>query len=105
MTLIQRPVDTIYFADREDGTDYGPITVTDTNTYVDYYDVWQPGHLPYLPNGTESPRNGGGNTARRVAINRHAKTDGLLYFDTHASAKKTKLIDRKSTRLNSSHLG
>jgi prepilin-type N-terminal cleavage/methylation domain-containing protein len=92
MTLIQRPVDTIYLADREDGTDYGPITATDPNSYADYYDVWEPGHLPYLPNGTESPRTGAGNSARRVAINRHAKGAALLYFDTHVAVKKTKLI-------------
>jgi prepilin-type N-terminal cleavage/methylation domain-containing protein len=92
MSLIQRPVDTIYLADREDGTDYGPITVADPNTYSDYYDVWQPGHLPYLPSGAESPRNGYGNMARRVAINRHARGSDLLYFDTHAAVKKTRLI-------------
>ena len=93
MTTIQRPVDTIYLADREDGTDYGPISLADPNSYSDYYDIWQPGHLPYLPNGSVSPRNGAGNTARRVAISRHSNSsDDLLYFDTHAATKKTKLI-------------
>ncbi len=29
ITIIQRPVDTIYLADREDGTDFGPITIAD----------------------------------------------------------------------------
>jgi prepilin-type N-terminal cleavage/methylation domain-containing protein len=92
MTTIQRPVDTIYLADREDGTDYGPITMTDPNSNSDYYDVWYPGHLPYLANGTVSPKNGMGNTARRVAINRHGRGSALLYFDTHAATKKAKLI-------------
>jgi len=92
MTLIARPVDTVYLADREDGTDYGPITVTDPNTYSDYYDVWSPTYLPYQPNGTENPRNGAGNGGRRVALNRHSRTDNLLYFDTHAASKKTKTI-------------
>jgi prepilin-type N-terminal cleavage/methylation domain-containing protein len=92
LTTIQRPVDTIYLADREDGTDYGPITVTDTTSNSDFYDVWQPGHLPYLANGTESPKNGVGNSGRRVAINRHARGSAMLYFDTHSAAKKTKLI-------------
>jgi prepilin-type N-terminal cleavage/methylation domain-containing protein len=92
ITMIQRPVDTIYLADREDGTDYGPITTADPNTYSDYYDVWEPGHLPYLANGTVSPRNGLSNNARRVAISRHANSDALLYFDTHAATKKTRLI-------------
>jgi prepilin-type N-terminal cleavage/methylation domain-containing protein len=92
MTTIQRPVDTIYLADREDGTDYGPVTAIDPTSNSDYYDIWTPGHLPYLSNGTESPRNGAGNTARRVALNRHAKGSALLYFDTHAAAKKARLI-------------
>ena len=92
LTMIQRPVDTIYLADREDGTDYGPITTADPNTYSDYYDVWEPSHLPYQPNGTENPRNGVGNSGRRVAINRHTKSAALLYFDTHAAVKKTRLI-------------
>ncbi len=92
MTTIQRPVETIYLADREDGTDYGPITTADPNTYSDYYDVWKPSHLAYQPNGTVSPRNGVGNDGRRVAINRHSKTAALLYFDTHSAVKKTRLI-------------
>jgi hypothetical protein len=92
MTTIQRPVDTIYLADREDGTDYGPITVADPNSNSDYYDIWMPSHLPYLPNGAVSPRNGVGNDGRRVAINRHANCAALLYFDTHSAVKKSKLI-------------
>ncbi len=92
ITMIQRPADTIYLADREDGTDFGPITATDPNTYSDYYDVWEPGHLPYLANGAVSPRNGASNNARRVALSRHGKSDALLYFDTHAALKKTRLI-------------
>ena len=92
ITTIQRPVDTIYLADREDGTDFGPITMADPNTYSDYYDVWEPSHLPYLANGTVTPRNGASNNARRVALSRHTKSDALLYFDTHAATKKTRLI-------------
>jgi prepilin-type N-terminal cleavage/methylation domain-containing protein len=92
ITMIQRPVDTIYLADREDGTDFGPITTTDPNTYSDYYDVWEPSHLPYLANGSVSPRNGLSNNARRVAISRHSNSDAVLYFDTHAATKKTRLI-------------
>jgi prepilin-type N-terminal cleavage/methylation domain-containing protein len=92
MTTIQRPTETIYLADREDGTDYGPITATDPNTFSDYYDVWRPDHLPYKPNGTESPRTGAGNDARRVAMSRHGKGPALLYFDTHAAMQKARLI-------------
>ena len=92
ITLIQRPVDTIYLADREDATDFGPITAADPYSYSDYYDVWEPSHLPYLPNGTESPRNGVSNNGRRVALKRHTKSANLLYFDTHAGGKKTRSI-------------
>lgn len=92
LTTIQRPVDTIYLADREDGTDFGPITTQNPNQYSDYYDVWESGHLPYRPNGTENPRNGAGNSARRVASRRHGIGSALLYFDTHAAVKKARLI-------------
>jgi prepilin-type N-terminal cleavage/methylation domain-containing protein len=93
MSSIRRPVDTVYLADREDGTDFGPITTTDPNTYADRYDVWKPVHLPYAANGTANPRNNGGSSdARRVAINRHGKGSALLYFDTHAAVKRTKTI-------------
>jgi len=92
ITMIQRPVDTVYLADREDGTDFGPITATDPYAYSDLYDVWEPSHLPYLPNGKESPRNGVSNNGRRVALNRHTKNANLLYFDTHVGGKKTRLI-------------
>ncbi len=92
MTLIQRPVDTVYLADREDGTDFGPITETDPYSNADYYDVWEPSHLPCQTNGTPNPRNGVGNSGRRVALNRHQNSDNLLYFDTHAAGKKTRFI-------------
>ncbi len=92
LNSIQRPVDTVYLADRESSTDFGPITIADPNGNADFYDVWTPGHLPYLANGTPSPRNGVGNNGRRVALDRHTKTCALLYFDTHVAAKKTPLI-------------
>jgi prepilin-type N-terminal cleavage/methylation domain-containing protein len=92
LTSIKRPADTIYLADREDGTDYGPITSVSSTANSDFYDVWKPSHLPYLANGTASPRNGAGNSARRVAIKRHADACALLYFDTHAAAKKSRQI-------------
>jgi len=93
ITTIQRPTDTIYLADREDGTDFGPITAADPTTYADRYDVWKPIHIPYQPNGTENPRTAGGSSdARRVAINRHGKGAALLFFDTHAEVKKSRLI-------------
>lgn len=93
MTTIRRTSDTIYLADREDGTDFGPITVTDSTTYADRYDVWKPTQLPYQANGNLNPRNNGGSTdARRVALDRHGKGSALLYFDTHAALKRAKTI-------------
>ena len=92
MNTIQRPVDTIYLADREDGTDYGPITAADPMQWADYYDVWSSDHLPYRANGTVNPRTGAGTSSRRVAINRHGKGSDLLYFDAHAEMKKARQI-------------
>jgi prepilin-type N-terminal cleavage/methylation domain-containing protein len=92
ITTIQRPVDTIYLADREDGTDYGPITAANPTQYADYYDIWESSHLPYQANGTENPRTGAGNNARRVAISRHGIGPNLLYFDTHVELKNAKEI-------------
>ena len=92
MISIRRPVDTVYLADREDGTDFGPITVADPTTFSDRYDVWKPNHLPYGPGGIENPRTGAGTDARRVAIDRHGKGSALLYFDTHAALKRAKFI-------------
>jgi prepilin-type N-terminal cleavage/methylation domain-containing protein/prepilin-type processing-associated H-X9-DG protein len=92
ITTIQSPVDTIYLADREDGTDYGPITAANPTQYADYYDIWEASHLPYQADGTENPRTGAGNNARRVAISRHGEGPNLLYFDTHAAMKKARHI-------------
>jgi prepilin-type N-terminal cleavage/methylation domain-containing protein/prepilin-type processing-associated H-X9-DG protein len=90
ISLIQRPTDTIYLADREDGTDYGPITATNPDQYSDYYDIWSPNHLPYQANGTQNPKTG--TNGRRVALSRHGKGCDLLFFDAHAGQKAAKLI-------------
>ena len=91
LTAIQRPGDTIYLADAEDGTDIPPITsITQPN--IDQNDVWQASHLPYLANGTLNPKNGDSLNNRRVAASRHGQSDALLFFDAHAEARKTKLI-------------
>jgi len=90
MTTIQRPADTIYLADHEDGTIYGPITAANPSQYEQYYDVWSSDHLPYQPNGTMNPKTG--SNPRRVAMSRHGKGCDLLYFDAHAAQKAAKLI-------------
>jgi prepilin-type N-terminal cleavage/methylation domain-containing protein/prepilin-type processing-associated H-X9-DG protein len=86
LSSIQRPVDTIYLADREDGTSAGPITLADMTSNVDFYDVWKSSHLP------TSPKTGGASDARRVAASRHGKGCAVLFFDTHTAAKKAKEI-------------
>ena len=97
ITVVQRPTDTIYLADAEDGTDLPPLyttaMLTDPSFTKEQYDVWQESHLPYYANGTPTPKTGPDvTTLRRVAISRHGSSDGLLFFDGHAEAKKTKLI-------------
>jgi hypothetical protein len=89
---IRRPTDTVYLADREDGTDFGPITETDPNTYSDRYDVWKAEQLPYNASGQPNARTGADFNDRRVALNRHGKGSAFLYFDTHADYRNTKTI-------------
>jgi len=95
MTSIRRPADTIYLADREDGTEFGPITEAitayDPGGIQDRYDVWQVSHLPYNGN-TLNPATGNSFGDRRVALARHGKGCVLLYFDGHASYKLAKKI-------------
>jgi prepilin-type N-terminal cleavage/methylation domain-containing protein len=93
LTSIRRPPDIIYLADREDGTDFGPITVTDPNTYADRYDVWSLSHLPYNSAGQPNPRTGADVNDRRVALARHGQGVVCLYFDTHAGYRRSKTIN------------
>ncbi len=95
---VQRPTDTVYFADNEDGS-WRPI-ITDlvaTSGALDENDVWSPNHLPYLPSrsgglptilNTSTDAQGG----RRVAAARHGKGPNLLYFDGHAAGKRADRI-------------
>jgi len=89
---VPRPDATIYLADREDGTDIGPITAANPTANADFYDVWEPSHLPYAANGTENPRTGASNNDRRVALRRHVIGPNLLYFDAHAAIEDARLI-------------
>jgi prepilin-type N-terminal cleavage/methylation domain-containing protein len=87
LTMFQRPADTIYLADREHGSQRGPITSTTLSGVEVYYDVWSVSHLPYTAAGVENPRAG-----RRVALDRHGKGPCLLYFDGHTAYKKARQI-------------
>jgi prepilin-type processing-associated H-X9-DG protein len=92
LTTIRRPPDTIYLVDREDGTDQGPITATDSTTYQDRYDVWNLSHLPYNSAGQPNPKTGADFLDRRVALARHGKGANCLYFDAHAGFRTAKSI-------------
>lgn len=87
MTIFQRPSDTVYLADREDGSQWGPITSANQTGTELFYDVWDGSHLPYTAAGTENPRTG-----RRVALDRHGKGPCLLFFDGHTAYKKARLM-------------
>ena len=87
ITVFQRPVDTVYLADREDGSQWGPITSTNYTGVEVFYDVWNVSQLPYTATGAENPRSG-----RRVALDRHGKGPCLLYFDGHTAYKKARQI-------------
>ena len=87
ITVFQRPVDTVYLSDREDGSQWGPITSASLTGIEVFYDVWNVSQLPYTSTGTENPRSG-----RRVALDRHGKGPCLLYFDGHSAYKKARLI-------------
>jgi len=92
ITSVQRPEDTIYLADRQDGTDIGPITASNPTANADYYDVWEPSHLPYAANGTRNAVTGAANNDVRVAVNRHIIGPNLMYFDAHAAIEDARLI-------------
>jgi prepilin-type N-terminal cleavage/methylation domain-containing protein/prepilin-type processing-associated H-X9-DG protein len=86
ITRIQQPVDTIYFADNENGA-WRPLFTIKSIQNEDLNDVWSPTHLPYR-NATNAPLSG----ERRVAAKRHEQGPNLLYFDGHASWKNARRI-------------
>jgi prepilin-type processing-associated H-X9-DG protein len=78
---VQKPSETIYFADNENGS-WRPV-FTITNRIIgsdDLNDVWAPNHLPY-PSASPTARPSGD---RRVAATRHGQGPNLMYFDGHA---------------------
>src|SRR2546426_4038396 len=83
---VQRPVDTVYLADDENGSWRPAITDLGTIGSDVKNDVWSPSHLPYAPSGKAL------NPERRVALARHGRGPVLMFFDSHAALKKAKLI-------------
>src|SRR5262245_15104321 len=86
LSKVQRAVDTIYFADDENGS-WRPI-IADLTIIgsPELNDVWSPTHLPYAPGGKTL------NPERRVARARHGKGPNLMFYDGHAGWKKAELM-------------
>jgi len=86
VSRIQKPVETIYFADNEHGLNRPVFTATTIIGSDNRNDVWHPTHLPYRSGG------GGLSSERRVAAARHGPGANLLFFDGHAAWKNAKRI-------------
>ena len=85
LSIIQRPVDTIYLADVETLTANTIFSTNDSANFI-FYDVWDMSHIPYHPIAKIE------NAARRVSTKRHGKGPSLLYFDGHAGVKDARKI-------------
>lgn len=91
ISRVQQPVDTVYFADNENGTWRPVFTAATIIGGADLNDVWSPNHLPYnTSNPTTVARAPNGE--RRVAARRHGDGSNLLYFDGHAGWKNARRI-------------
>jgi prepilin-type N-terminal cleavage/methylation domain-containing protein/prepilin-type processing-associated H-X9-DG protein len=86
LARVQRPVDTIYFADNESGSWRPIITELPSTGSQLLNDVWNPAHLPYSSSG------GSLNSQRRVAAARHGAGPNLLYYDGHAQWRRATTI-------------
>ena len=85
VSRIQRPAETIYFADNEDGS-WRPIITSLGSGDTQLNDVWAPSHLPFAAGGRTL------NAERRVARKRHGRGPNLMYFDGHGGLKKAEQI-------------
>jgi len=85
---VQRPSDTTYFADNEHGPWRPIITVLPSSGSHLLHDVWSPSHLPYAPNSNPKRLN----PERRVAARRHNEGVNLMFYDGHASYKRSQQI-------------
>ncbi|MFM8421010.1 MAG: type II secretion system protein [Verrucomicrobiota bacterium] len=77
LDAFQRPADTAYLADNEDGP-WRPIVTGLADAVTDLNDVWNPAHLPLAP-GTTRP-----NPERRIALRRHRDGADVLHLDGHS---------------------
>jgi prepilin-type N-terminal cleavage/methylation domain-containing protein/prepilin-type processing-associated H-X9-DG protein len=86
LTEFQRPVDTLYLVDNEDGA-WRPVITNLLSGGDLFHDIWRPDHLAYVYDGRIL------NSGRRVAAGRHAsKGANILFLDGHAAFKNSKKI-------------
>jgi prepilin-type processing-associated H-X9-DG protein len=81
---IQRPVETVYFADNENGSWRPIFSEKSIIGSDDLNDVWSPSHLPYTSAGRFL------SSERRVAAKRHSEGSNLMFFDGHAGWKNAR---------------
>jgi prepilin-type N-terminal cleavage/methylation domain-containing protein/prepilin-type processing-associated H-X9-DG protein len=86
LNRVQRPVDTIYFADNESGSWRPIISELPTGDSQLLNDVWNPSHLPFNTTGQAL------NPARRVAAARHGPGPNLMFYDGHAQWRRAQKI-------------
>lgn len=86
ISRVQRPVDTVYMADNENGSWRPIITALPIQDSTLLNDVWSPTHLPYGSTGKTL------SSERRVAAKRHGKGVDLLHYDSHAAWKNAQLL-------------
>ena len=86
MNKLQRPSDTIYLADNENGSWRPIITTLGALGSIELNDVWSPTHLPFATNRKTL------NPERRVARARHGQGANLMFYDGHAGWKRADLI-------------
>ena len=86
LNKVQRPVETVYLADNENGSWRPIITALGSIGSSQLNDVWSPSHLPYAPGKTVL------NPERRVAHARHGRGLDLLFCDGHSAWKKAQLL-------------
>jgi prepilin-type N-terminal cleavage/methylation domain-containing protein/prepilin-type processing-associated H-X9-DG protein len=86
MQNVQKPVDTVYLADNENGRWRPIITSLPVVDPTLLNDVWSPSHLPFSSSGRNL------NPERRVAAARHGAGPNLLFYDGHAAMKKARLL-------------
>jgi len=85
LSRVQRPVDTVYLADNENGSWRPLITELPSSGSQLLNDVWSPSHLPYDAAGRL-------NSQRRVAAARHGSGPNLLFYDGHSQWRRARLI-------------